>query len=199
MQKITIFLIILFLSACGKTDKNTETAQDSASVIITEAESQPLTEAECWNLFDTFWIEFQKAILNDDTNKIKTMCEFDYENLKFLIEAYNNKKLLLKINKSNYYYFKREFKKYIKVHKWTSLCFEKVYINYLETDCFYNIKVGEWNDKNVFEIEIISGTEGDDGIGNLCSRFSFALRNKQYKFIKCIICNLDGMCPSIYN
>jgi hypothetical protein len=82
MQKIsTIFLIILFLFACGKTDKNLETTQDSASVIITEAESHPLTEAECWKLFDTFWIEFQRAVVEEDKVKLRELCDLwnDYD------------------------------------------------------------------------------------------------------------------------
>ena len=36
-----------------------------------QIESEPLTEAEAWKLFDEFWVGFQKAVANDDTNKIK--------------------------------------------------------------------------------------------------------------------------------
>ena len=114
MPRITILLLILFLFACGKINKNTETAQDSTSVIITEAEPQPLTEAECWKLFDTFWIEFQRAIVNDDTNKIKTMCEFeDKEHTDWFLKTLTFsefKEVIKEINKNNNYeYWSRSY------------------------------------------------------------------------------------------
>ena len=108
----TLLIIILFLCACGKTDKNTETAQDSASVIVTEAESQPLTEAECWKLFDTFWMEFQRAIVNDDTLKLRAICNIEGDSWTFeeVLKAHflnpNFKKMIKRMNKENKYTYK---------------------------------------------------------------------------------------------
>lgn len=146
MQKLaTILLIILLLSACGKTDKNTETAQDSASVIITEAEPKPLTEAECWKLFYTFWIEFQSAIVNDDTNKIKTMCEFEdkevfNEFLKVFVFDSKFKKMIKEIKKEN--------GKYMNYHNYQIVFNGKFYFtkykSYRNIDLFFRLINGKY-------------------------------------------------------
>ena len=132
MPRITIFLIILFLSACGKTENKTETAQDSASVIITEAESQPLTEAECWKLFDTFWVEFQKAVVEKGY--------YDDCFSEFTIE------MIRKINKkNNYNYFKKNKNE---IEKYTIITYFDMYeYSELKENNMFILEIGYTNPK----------------------------------------------------
>ena len=202
MQKITtLLIIILFLCACGKINKNTETTQDSASVIITEAESQPLTEAECWELFDEFWIEFQSAIINDDTNKIKTMCkleDFDCNEANYSLEffinrcffSYKNKKtskykeyslkeFILMANKNNNYKDTKKIKHNFKINNIVYSEFGKVNIKYFKN--LNHISDNTIKDNNVYVIEM--ECYNNDDFVCFCAWGCFALRNNKYKLI----------------
>ena len=105
MKKLTIFIFILLLCSCNKTEQKQEAPQTADTT-----ETQQLTEAECWVLFDKFWEKFQKAIVEEDTAGLREMCEFrEYSNLLMIGEKENNEEKLDFLLKT-----KTEFKKLIK-------------------------------------------------------------------------------------
>ena len=86
MQKFIFIILVLFLFACNKIEITEEPIKETAE--------QQLTEAEAWKLFDEFWLEFQKAVVEDDEEAIRSMCELD--DIDFLLETISKSKILKK-------------------------------------------------------------------------------------------------------
>ena len=105
MKKLKILLILLLIVGCNKTEKIDKVEIQDTSATV---EQQPLTEEEAWKLFDEFWVEFQKAVVEGDEEAIREMCELGYDEFNNLIEnliLYCKKyqKLIKKADKNNNY------------------------------------------------------------------------------------------------
>jgi len=137
MKKTTLFIMLLFLFSCGRVDK-IETVEEQ--IIIEEI--KPLTEEESWKLFDEFWVEFQNCIINNDTNRIKVLCEFESKFTTvedFLENIPRIKNYIKKIDKDNNYYYLKEFDK--TVGGITFPYIEKSSIEYLKENNGFRIRI----------------------------------------------------------
>ena len=103
MKYILILILLVFVS-CNK--QQTQTIENITT--NEQTETTQLTEKECWVLFDSFWVEFQKSVVEGDTVKLKEMCELSDEDWNcFLIILTDTitKKLIKNSNKENRYCF----------------------------------------------------------------------------------------------
>ena len=97
MRKIKILIILLLIVGCNKIEK-IDTAEETQDTV----EQQPLSEEEAWKLFDEFWVEFQRAVVEGDEEAIREMSEFEDENL---CNNKNNYKLKTFVGCYIYHYF----------------------------------------------------------------------------------------------
>ena len=160
MQKTLFIILILLLSACGKTNK-TEIVEEVIEETVLTAEQQPLSEAEAWELFDEFWVEFQRAVIEDDEDAIKGMCDISSINEynsktdigitldSFIIKSKEYKNYILNTNKDNKYdsykYFEND----------SSMFDDGVYV-YYNSDNTFTMFIGksyirEWGTNDIIE------------------------------------------------
>ena len=102
MQKFIFIFLVLFLCACNKIEK-LEITEESIKEIT---EQTSLTEAEAWKLFDEFWLEFQKAVVEDDEEAIRSMCEIGIDKFGFVDACKNIKNYNIEYLGNETEYFK---------------------------------------------------------------------------------------------
>ena len=180
MKKLKILLILLLIVGCNKTEKidKIDTQDTSATV-----EQQPLSEEEAWKLFDEFWVEFQKAVVDGDDEAIRGMYEFDCfeidncSSMDFFIYQCKTllKKDIKKINKNNNYTIITKNKHIDKYGELLDVT-ESISIKYFD---IYNKMIKE---NNVFILKIIHSA--DNYFHEYLNVWGyFGLRNNKYKLI----------------
>ena len=83
-------MVFLFLFACNKVNKNVEQVETPIDTTEVVLEDTLLSEEECWKLFDEFWVEFQRAVIEDDTNKLKKMSKLSKKRFNTFLKFLHN-------------------------------------------------------------------------------------------------------------
>ena len=93
MKNIFIFLLLLFLTSCNKTKIKPEqigvSIANNDTINVSDFDQSlksydslvsdnplTLTKEECLKLFEKFWIEFRKSVINKDKKQLSQLSEF---------------------------------------------------------------------------------------------------------------------------
>ena len=130
MNKLILYIILVGIVSCNKSQPINEPNVEEQIVDTLEVpqDIDTLTEKERWKLFDEFWVEFQSAVINDDTVKLKEMsdlpenesrCSYNTDELLKFLKKNKIKKIIKncnKKNKYNYHYKDRYIEIFIEVY-----------------------------------------------------------------------------------
>ena len=159
---------------------------------------KPITDEEAWKRFDEFWIEFQNAVINEDSIKLKDLCDFESYNIlkyydynfynfkfkKFLINTQKIKKDFQKINKKNDYSYKYNVdKKKLKVRIYFCIDYIKKDNELIKEYNIFELKINYSFEKYYYDTIYKKYYPTYYGCINYYHSLYFALRNGRYKLI----------------